>query len=297
MLLSHREVRFLDTGALYEVHAAVTTGFRVRVIAQKRVVADDALFLRSIEKDRSRKDRAMVSVILSGAALVRAGEHQRWANPGDVTMVRTNAVSARHEGDTFRALVIEWDEGTLGPRPRGFDVVQLGAGDLARAEEDATRLTDASIGTYDAACAVARLVALLRAASAPFVEVSPDALVEPVSEQTQSLSRAIDRALSTLEGQPMRVDLQEQTGFSDRHVSRLVSRLSERYGDASGGWGEMRKSWRLRAGVLGMSAPGATTESVAAAVGYSSPTALCRAFAEAGLPSPGSVPKVLRQLA
>jgi AraC-like DNA-binding protein len=297
MLLSHREVRFLETDALYEVHAAVTTGFRVRVVAQKRVVADDSLFLRSIEKDRSRRDRPMLSVILSGAALVRAGDHQRWALPGDVTIVPTNAVSARHEGETFRALVIEWDEGTLGARPDDFQLVRLGEEELARVGEAAARLSDATVDTMDAARAVASIVAVLRAASAPFFDVSADALVEPVSEQTQTLSRAIDRALSTLGGQPMRVDLQEQTGFSDRHVSRLVSRLSARYGDAHAGWGEIRKSWRLRAGVLGMSAPGATTESVAAAVGYSSPTALCRAFAEAGLPSPGAVPRVLRQLA
>src|SRR5262245_30963757 len=71
MLISHREVRFLETDAIFEIHAAVTTSFRVRVLAQRRVVADDALFLHSMERE-PKSGRPMVSVLLSGAARMRA---------------------------------------------------------------------------------------------------------------------------------------------------------------------------------------------------------------------------------
>jgi hypothetical protein len=45
-----------------------------------------------------------------------------------------------------------------------------------------------------------------------------------------------------------------------------------------------------------MSSPRATTELVSRRLGYTSPTVLCRAFAEAGLPSPGNVREALARL-
>ncbi|MGZ3477709.1 MAG: hypothetical protein ACXWUG_30850, partial [Polyangiales bacterium] len=53
---------------------------------------------------------------------------------------------------------------------------------------------------------------------------------------------------------------------------------------------------RLMMGATLMTAPGATVEEVARAVGYASPTAFARALTQAGLPPPGEVARCVASL-
>ena len=70
-----------------------------------------------------------------------------------------------------------------------------------------------------------------------------------------------------------------------------------KYGLNGSDWRTIRDRWRLNTALLAMSHPRARTESVATAVGYGSPNALCHAFREANIPSPGSIRDALARLA
>lgn len=74
-----------------------------------------------------------------------------------------------------------------------------------------------------------------------------------------------------------------------------VPAFNQRCGFKATEWRETVKRWRLLGGLLGMSVPGANTRQVAEALGYSFPSALCRAFAQVGLPSPAQIPHALRE--
>lgn len=67
--------------------------------------------------------------------------------------------------------------------------------------------------------------------------------------------------------------------------------MFHRYYDFPGGssWQRILHWWRLLMATTLMTARGATTELVAAALGYGSPRSFCLAMAEAGLPSPGRI--------
>ena len=56
----------------------------------------------------------------------------------------------------------------------------------------------------------------------------------------------------------------------------------------------MRDFYRMIVGSILASNPDLTTRRLAPVLGYASPDALCHAFANAGLPSPGSVKKLRR---
>jgi transcriptional regulator GlxA family with amidase domain len=54
-------------------------------------------------------------------------------------------------------------------------------------------------------------------------------------------------------------------------------------------WRTLRDRWRLTAAAVLATHPRATTENVAAAVGYGSARAVCTALSRARLPSPGKM--------
>jgi AraC-like DNA-binding protein len=80
---------------------------------------------------------------------------------------------------------------------------------------------------------------------------------------------------------------------SAAEASDAITTFHTAYGFPALGWRALRNQWRQSAALLLMSHPRATTERVARALGYSSPTALCRALANASLPTPGSVRRAL----
>ena len=56
----------------------------------------------------------------------------------------------------------------------------------------------------------------------------------------------------------------------------------------------MRDFYRVLIGTILASSPAVTTRGLATILGYTTPDALCHAFANAGLPSPGAVKKLPR---
>jgi transcriptional regulator GlxA family with amidase domain len=144
---------------------------------------------------------------------------------------------------------------------------------------------------------VTRVLQRLRAIGLPLEQVDPRALVESVPDPIVRLSRALDVALSNLSEQPMWIDLASPAERSQRQLQRSIARFNERFGFAGRSWRETRDRRRLTIGVPVMTASGARTEQVAAALGYGSPSAFCRAFAHAGLASPGNIARAARDVA
>lgn len=93
------------------------------------------------------------------------------------------------------------------------------------------------------------------------------------------------------------VGLEQQLGWARRTVSRRASELHQRYGihgvDGES-WRSVRDFYRVLMGTILASSPGVTTRGLATILGYTTPDALCHAFANAGLPSPGAVKKLRR---
>jgi AraC-like DNA-binding protein len=244
-------------------------------------------------------------VVLERHTLLDCEGRSVWLEPGDVSVLpHKDAVGMRQDGSTFESLAIEWEPGTLGARPRGWQTCKLPRGALERLRSHVRAVSGTGPDTTDAmdtrAASSARfaiIVALLRSWGAPFERVEPGALVDDVPQHMAALSQALDGTLSRLAEGPSMLDLDRALGVTPRHLQRLVASFHERYGFNATTWRDALNRRRLLFGASMMTAGGSTTERVAVAMGYGSATAFCRALAQAGLPSPSAVPRIVRELA
>ena len=160
-------------------------------------------------------------------------------------------------------------------------------------EELWTGLCADTHGAADGAAAlsepIARALAVLREIGVPLEPIAAPDLIEPVPDEVRALGRAMDLALSGLHLRPMSVDLEHRLAQSERQLRRRVADFNLRYGFNAEGWRDSVNRRRLMVGAAFMTAPRASTVGVAKALGYSSPTAFCRALDQAGLPSPGDM--------
>jgi hypothetical protein len=296
VLLSFRRVAIPEIDAMVATRAIVHTGYRVHVIRNHGVVCDDALFLPSIARI-GRISRPVLTIILAGRARIRLEGFERWLEAGDVVLLPIKAiVSMRQEGAPFRSIAIEWDAGTLGSSVAAApDGMRLDTLAFARM----LFLADALESCPDdvtAAVLLADILSLLRAHGAPFALLAARDLIEPVPQGVVRLARALDAVLSRLAHAPALVDLDSALGLSVRQINRVVTQFNQRYGFNSLGWRDTRNRRRILVGATMMTAPGARTELVARAMGYSSPTGFCHALDLAGLPSPGATADTVEKL-
>jgi hypothetical protein len=295
MLLSFRRVAIPEIDAAVSTMALVHTSYRVHVIHNHAVVCDDDLFLPSMARV-GRITRPVLTIILAGRARIRLAGFERWLEAGEVAVLPVKAVvSMRQEGSPFRSIAIEWDAGTLGNSVSITpDTMRLDALSFARVVSLAQTL-EACTDVATASVIVADILSLLRAYGAPFVSITPGDLIEPVAAPVVRLARALDLVLSELAQAPALVDL-STLGLSMRHMNRVITQFNQRYGFNSLGWRDTRNRRRILVGATMMTAPGARTELVARAMGYSSPTGFCHALDLAGLPSPGATADIVAKL-
>jgi AraC-like DNA-binding protein len=280
-------------GAYLTTHALVHPELRLHAVRNANVVSEDALLLRAFHR-AGAVGRPIVTILLDGLGTVRAYDREARISAGELlAMDYKGAIAMRQEGARYEALAFEWEPALLGPRPGAFLQRRLASTQLARARAIWSAIVHDESTPEDLVVALVRLVGEcaheLRVPTA-------DELDDPVLPSTARMARALDVALSNLEGQPMTADLEKLLGLSARQVNRLVHAFNARYGFNSVGWRDTRNRRRLMMGATFMTAPRATVAQVAKIVGYRSPTAFARALADAGLPPPRAIPEVVRDL-
>jgi AraC-like DNA-binding protein len=192
-------------------------------------------------------------------------------------------------------LLMEWSDDVFGrAEPESGGV--LGARTLARLRGALAPFV-AGVSDRRALEGARSTLAILRAEGVPLPPFSAVELNEPVPTAHAALARAVDRAVADFVRSPRSADLEDELGWSSRHVTRRLSELHQRYGfNATGGVRDVLGRWRIYAGTALMTAPATTTEAVARLMGYASSPSFCKAFARHGLPSPGNVREALRSI-
>lgn len=282
MLVSRRDTRCTAHGARVSTLALLHPRFRVHLVENERVICDDALALRAFDR-KGELGRPVATFLVEGRARLRWHGEERWLSPGAVALLPgKSGVEMRQEAEPrYGAIVVEWEPGTLFvERPGSLETREATPEARAQALACAERLRAGD----------REVLVPLRALFASLGLTPTAALPEAdEAERFAPVSEALDRALSLLDAQPMSVDLERALALSARQVNRVVSELNQRYGFNAGTWRDARNRRRLLVAAALLSLRDVALGEVARTVGYRSETALCRAFANAGLPSPGSI--------
>lgn len=299
MLISIRRFAAPELGARVFRVVARHPGFLVRLAEFAGGVAEDRLF-DAAEQRTTLPGWPVLAVALAGSVLVRHGDDAVLAGAGELVWVPSGgAFRARSGEGGVRVLLVQWDPAIFG-RPGGTSLVtqRLRGAGMDRLRGAVRRLAAAGYAAERASVAVAQLFAELCALGLVDARPAPDQLVLPGCESLAPVGIAIDLALSSMQRNPMALDLEAVLGRSPAQTRRLLRRYGQAL-DLPGAvtWRELRNVWRLTVGALLMTTPGARTERVADLLGYGSATAFCHAFAGAGLPSPGDVRRAVRDLA
>jgi AraC-like DNA-binding protein len=200
--------------------------------------------------------------------------NEGWEELGPGELVRECPQGAeRWEGHRFSVLVLEWDAGEhLSERSRGT----LSVGSLSRLR------------------GIADLIREGRATRSIFDELAqtvdlPSDLVgwirerDPIDPSLQPAADALGMAMSRAHDRPAWVDLEGPLARSERHSRRLLTALFDVLG-IHASMREYLRTRRLSHAAQLLTAPGASVDEVARAVGYGSSRALGTALEQAGLP-------------
>jgi AraC-like DNA-binding protein len=202
--------------------------------------------------------------------------------PGDVALLSpSDASHARYEDVDY--LDLEW---TPAASPVGPPVRALAPVDLARAMQLGERLV---AGVTPDREIFTEAFELLRGAGAPLGDLSVDAFEGGPSAQDLRIAQAITTQIADLRTAASALSLGEHAELSPRQVQRVLAQFCERYRLNATSWRDMRNRYRLQIAIALASIPSISVATLADEVGYASPAALARAFANAGLPSPSEL--------
>lgn len=280
MIRSRRALSAPSLGALHEIVAWVDLNARVHVFRSRELACDDRLFQLAFGR-LDAGDRSLVTLVLEGRLHLESDGARFCCEPGQgVYLPRKGTLAARTEGRAYESLVLEWDaDARHSARALAFEpasVVPL-----------ATRVLESERPDRDVLERVTGLLGSL--APLEGLDFGRPSMVGPDELRFQEVATALDDVLSSLDEQPMAIDLQTKLGVSARQVTRIVDAFRERYGYGSTNWQDARSRRRLMLAAALLTAPTATVTEVAQIVGYSRPETLTRAFATAGLPRPSAI--------
>nr|MCU0655518.1 hypothetical protein [Polyangiaceae bacterium] len=109
----------------------------------------------------------------------------------------------------------------------------------------------------------------------------------PVEAPLSALARHISVLSTRLHRAPTGVDLVAALGGTERQLSAMAARYFRRYHATVSGWRDYLFWLRVELGVVALRS-GQRPSEVSRWLGFRSPSALCHAFKDAGLASPGS---------
>jgi hypothetical protein len=290
VLLDRRDLRAPELDAHHTSLDVRTPFLRVGHHAGRNVTSDYALVERAAPF-LHRLKRPAVSVLLAGRGRFEEQGSRAFFEAGAlVSSDQCREGTEAYSGSEVELLVLEWDPERLGSGPaRPFTVERLNASELVRLREAARALHGP-----DPAAAAVECLRVLRAAGVALEEVSAREL-GAAEENERRLQSSLATALSQLGTHPAVEDLVRDLGWNPRLVHRRITGMADRYALAYDNWRGALGYARTLGAVRLLSAPGATTDNVARLAGFRAATALCHAFAERGLPSPGSIAKAARK--
>lgn len=303
MLVTSQRFDVASLGIRRHFRGVHAHGIWVHVVRQVGMGGDERL-VPTLGFGRTTSDRLVIGVDLEGESAMTFGGKSLVTREGSVSVLPgRGSYRARLEpsGRVSWSMIVEIDRRVhpSAPATESFGMLD-GLGDarrivsslcdaIDRAWEDPTQRPGVHI-------ALDALLAFMRARGLPVPAIDLRDAPE-VSETLQRLARAADLALSQTGERPMIVDVEEASGIGARTLQRAMPALCAL-------WGQAPESFRAhtRRVVLGracalMTNPRATTEGAARVLGFSTPNALCRAMAKAGLPSPGAVRERFKAIA
>lgn len=266
--------------ALVEIVSLKRAEVIVRRTRYSGIVVDERVLTRSFPWI-PRAPTLQVFVLLAGVVEIAArdGSSALRMRPGDVALLSpSDASHARYEDVSY--LDLEWKPAAP---PSGPAVHALAPVELARAADLGERLVAGA--TPDAAI-FSEAFALLRGAGAPLGELAVDAFEGGPSARDLRIAQAITAQIAELRTAASALSLADHAELSPRQVQRIFAQFCARYRLNAASWRDMRNRYRLQTAIALASIPAISVATIADEVGYASPAALARAFANAGLPSP-----------
>jgi AraC-like DNA-binding protein len=281
--------------AFHEDSEVRSPALRVAIRAGRNVTTDYGLVERAFPFSHRMK-RPQISIVLAGEGRAEENGRRVWIRRG--TFLASDGGARRrarmvYGGSVLRQVLVEWDPSVFGaPFDRELDLSTLGEEDCARLGDAASR----AVGGRGSRSALVELFAILKSAGVPFDSIDESQLPEESADPVvEGLHAAIATQLSALQRYPGSIDLASMLGWNARTMHRRVAELSDAYALPWTHWRSALHSQRMMDATRLLAAKGATTEAVARLTGFRAPSALCHAFAKAGLPSPGLLARAARR--
>jgi AraC-like DNA-binding protein len=279
-----------EVAARHRSVEARAPGLRVAWLRGENVSTDYGLLNRTAPFSGALK-RAAITVVLEGDGRFEERSARTYLRPGEMVVSDQRARGTEaFVGSVSSYFSLEWDPTTLGaPVGPSFALGRLPALDVARLRELAPQLAGP-----EPARVTLQIMALLRAAGLPLATVDEGYLADRTSEADRRLSAIVAKHLGNLEQHPAIEDVTAEIGWTARHVNRRLAALAQQYAFPWEHWRASLHHARMLA-ALRLASVGAPTEMIARKTGFRSPTALCHAFAKAGLPSPGVLARAAKR--
>jgi hypothetical protein len=274
------------------------SSFLVKIVETRGVCSEDLLW----EKPRLWSvvpDWPCAAIPIRGVGLMRDGRTALDMGRGYIGYVaRGSDFRARTEPVDGLAVFLQWDPAVFGSSSEPhMSRTPIATRDLVRVEKTLDRILGRATGGLGLEADVAEIFAIFRSLGVLSDRPLGD-LVVPPSPRVARVGEAIDGVLSRTGARPMVVDLMRALDCSERQARYLVSEYVGAYRlQGATEWRTLVNVWTTYLAGLLMTAKGATTEGVAALLGYGSPNALCHALTNAGLPSPGEMRRFVANLA
>ncbi|NUO47861.1 MAG: hypothetical protein HOV80_03285 [Polyangiaceae bacterium] len=271
-------------GPVVEAIALRRSGLVIRRTRFSEMVVDERVLWRAFPL-APRVVRPVCYLVFGGHGYLDDGGETLEVRPGDIVAFRAQG-SVMPRWHDIRMVEIAWTEEIAGAEADSASVRDL----FFRAKADPDEIASLVEGfddvwSLDHGTVIRRTTSFLGGLGLrlPSVDLSTD---DAPSDMDLAIARGLTAQFGALSEGPMMVDFQSQLGLSERQLLRVQVAFNEKYRIDAGNWRDLRNRWRVKIAAALVSNLDATVAQIAKAVGYRSPNALARAFADVGFPAP-----------